>query len=395
MTALPDASINDRTAIVGIGCTEFSRGSGVSTLTLATRAALAAIDDAGLSPRDVDGVISWFHKEPDSLSSRDLADALELDCRFELFADEGGHWLCAAVMAAAAVVHAGWCRNVLVFKARNTYSEGRSAEAAPRQFVSGPDQFRAPHGIASAATSLALPAVAHMARYGTTTLDFAHLAVTQRTNASLNTKAMMRKPMTVQDHQNSRWISYPYRLLDCCQQSDGAAAVVVTSAERARDLRHAPVYILAGAAARGPTAGIWETNGVNTAPRLFGSAGVTPKDLSLAEVYDPFTGMCLLHIEDFGLAPKGGSGRWVTEQRNALDGDLPVNTHGGLLSEGNVNGLNHIIEAAQQLRPQGVRDDLCEGPHSYDRAVCRQVRDPQIALVCGEGGESALLLRRA
>jgi acetyl-CoA acetyltransferase len=105
--------------------------------------------------------------------------------------------------------------------------------------------------------------------------------------------------------------------------------------------------------------------------------------------------MCLLHIEDFGLAPKGEAGRWVTAGHNGLDGELPVNTHGGLLSEAHINGLNHVLEAVQQLRPEGVIDDLCHGPHTYNRDVCRQVRNPQIALVCGEGGGSALLLRSA
>jgi acetyl-CoA acetyltransferase len=384
--------IKDKTAIVGIGWTAFTRNSGASTTTLAVEASLRAIADAGLKPRDIDGVVSWFHKAADSISARELAQAMELDCHYELFADEGGHWMCAAVMSAAAVVYAGLCKNVLVFKARNTYSEGRNAHGPS---ASGTDQFRTPFGMHMAATSLALPVVAHMARYGTTTLDFAHLAVTQRQHASLNEKAMMRKPMTVEDHQASRWISYPYRLLDCCQQSDGAVALVVTSAERARDLRHSPVYIMSGLAGECPTLDLWETNGVNVAPLLYGGAGITPNDVSLAELYDPFTGMCLLHIEDFGLAPKGEAGRWVTAGHNGLDGELPVNTHGGLLSEAHINGLNHVLEAVQQLRPEGVIDDLCHGPHTYNRDVCRQVRNPQIALVCGEGGGSALLLRSA
>jgi acetyl-CoA acetyltransferase len=386
-------SIRDKTAIVGVGWTEFSRNSGTSTMNLAVDAGLKAIADAGLRPHDIDGVISWFHRQADSISARELAQAMDLECRYELFADEGGHWMCAAIMTAASVIHAGWCKNVLVFKARNTYSEGRAAGHHDNR-AAGTDQFRLPFGLQAAASSLAFPAVAHMARYGTTTLDFAHLAVRQRQHAQLNTKAMMRKPMTIEDHQNSRWISYPYRLLDCCQQSDGAVAVVVSSAERARDLRQAPIYILAGSTGESRTTGIWETSGANLSPALYEEAGISSRDVSLAEMYDPFTGMCLLHIEDFGLAPKGESGRWVTEGRNGLDGETPVNTHGGLLSEAHINGLNHVLEAVQQLRPGGVVDDLCQGPHSYDRTVCRQVRNPEIALVCGEGGGSSLLLRR-
>jgi acetyl-CoA acetyltransferase len=230
-----------------------------------------------------------------------------------------------------------------------------------------------------------------MAKYGTTTLDFAHLAVTQRQHAVLNKKAMMRKPISIEDHQNSRWIIYPFRLLDCCQETDGAVALVVTSAERARHLRHNPVYIMGGACGRG---GRDEGDGGVTAARVFEGAGVSPKDVDVAEVYDNFTFLCMKHLVDFGLAPEGEVGAWVREGHNGLDGDLPVNTHGGLLSEAHFMGLNHVVEAVQQLRDEGVADDLCEGPHTYDRATCRQVRDPEIAFVCGVLGSSAVVLRK-
>jgi len=299
------------------------------------------------------------------------------------------------VLSAAMLVHAGVCKNVLVFKALNRYSQGRATRAGRANDVRGVDQFITPFGQHHAAASFGPYATAHMARYGTTTLDFAHLAVTERSHAALNTKAMMRKPITIEDHQNSRWISYPYRLLDCCQQNDGAVAIVITSSEHARDLRHKPVYIMSGFGGDAPTAGIWVTNGVNIAPLMYEGAGITPKDVSLAELYDPFTGMCMLHMEDFGLVTKGEVGRWVTEGRNGLDGDVPVNTHGGLHSEAHLIALNHVVEAVQQLRPEGVIDDLCEGPHTYDRTMCRQVRNPEIALLCGESGGSGMILRKA
>src|SRR5438105_1326616 len=137
-----------------------------------------AIDDAGLKPRDIDGVVSWYHKRVDSVSAQELANAMELDCHYELFANEGGHWMCAAVMSAAAVVHAGICSNLLLFVARNRYSEGRTRRAGEVSLAEGADQFDLPFGMQAAATIFALPVTAHMARYGTTTLDFAHLAVT-------------------------------------------------------------------------------------------------------------------------------------------------------------------------------------------------------------------------
>lgn len=395
---MPEQPIKDRTAIVGIGWTAFTRQSGVTTLSLAAEASLNAIVDAGLSPKEIDGVVSFFHKRPETQEVKDIVRALGLDeCHFQLFSDGGGGWNCGAVLCAAMLVHAGICRHVLVFKALNRYSAGRAARPARANDVAGMDQYTTPFGVHHAAATFGPYATAHMARYGTTTLDFAHLAVTQRQHALLNTKAMMRPkgPITIEDHQRSRWIIYPFRLLDCCQETDGAVALVVTSAERARDLRHAPVYIMAGVGGPARHRGYDETNAARAAPLLFAGAGITPRDVSVAEIYDPFTFMCMAHLEDFGFVKKGESGPWVREGHNRLDGDLPVNTHGGLLSEAHIHGLNHVIEAVQQLRPQGVIDDLCNGPHTYDRTICRQVRDPEIAFVCGECGDSAILLRRA
>jgi acetyl-CoA acetyltransferase len=170
--------------------------------------------------------------------------------------------------------------------------------------------------------------------------------------------------------------------------------MVITTAERARDLRETPVLIMSGVGGSGPTRGLWETNAANAAPLLYEGAGITPRDVDFAEIYDPFTLMCLVHIQDYGLVEKGAVGSWVREGHNKLDGSCPINTHGGLLSEAHIHGQNHVIEAVQQLRADGVVDDLCDGPHTYDRSVCRQVRDPEIALVCGEGGGSSMLLRR-
>lgn len=394
---MPEQPLKDKTAVVGIGWTPFTRSSGVTTMTLAAQASLMAIADAGLEVQDIDGVVSFFHKRPERQEVQELVRALRLDtCAFQLYSDGGGSWNCGAVLCAAMMVHSGVCKNVLVFKSLNRYSEGRAARAARANDVSGADQFTTPFGSHHAAASFGHYASAHMARYGTTSLDFAHLAVTERNHAILNKKAMMRKPITIEDHQNSRWIIYPFRLLDCCQETDGAVALVVTSAERARDLKHAPVYIMSGTGGLGSkTAGYWETNAVKTAPLLFEGAGITPKDVSIAEIYDPFTLMCMTHLEDYGLVKKGEVGAWVTAGHNRLDGELPVNTHGGLLSEAHIHGLNHFIEAVQQLRPEGVVDDLCDGQHTYDRATCRQARNPEIALVCGETGGTGMLLRKA
>jgi acetyl-CoA acetyltransferase len=390
---VPEQPIKDRTAIAGIGWTKFSRSSGTTVLNLAAEASLNAIRDAGLSVQDIDGVITYYWAM-DTIYPHELVEALGIQrCNYELLTALGGGWSCGPIVSAAMAVYAGLCKNVLVFRAAN----GRSDRPIPppMEYVKGASQFSVPFGALHAAAKYGHLGTAHMARYGTTSLDFAHLAVTQRKHATLNTKAVMRSPITIEDHQQSPWVIYPARLLDCCLETDGAAAVVVTSAERARDLRHAPVYIMSIMGGTGRTADSWETNGVNAAPLLYEGAGITPSDVSIAELYDPFTYMCMLHIEDFGLVKRGEVGEWVRAGRNGLDGDTPVNTHGGLLSEAYIQGLNHVVEAVQQLRPGGVVDDLCSGPHSYDRSECRQVRDPEIALLCGETGETSLLLRRA
>jgi acetyl-CoA acetyltransferase len=388
-----DFPIRDKTAIAGIGWTEFSKDSGTTVLNLAAEASLNAIADAGLSARDIDGIIT-FYWTPDTVMPYQLAEALGIsECNFEVHCALGGGWPCGAIAAAAMAVYAGVCKNVLVYRAMNGRSGLRTS--LRHRPTDGPNQYTIPYGVAHAAANFGHFASAHMARYGTTSIDFAHQAVTERRHAMLNRKAMMRSPMTIEDHQNSRWIVYPLRLFDCCLETDGAVAVVVTTLERARDMRQMPVSIMSmhGAAAAAPQP--WETYGATAAPRLYANAGIEPKDVSFAELYDPFTSMCMLHMEDFGLVPKGQVGTWVREGRSGLDGDVPVNTHGGLLSEGYIQGLNHVVEAVQQLRPGGVVDDLCEGPHTYDRSTCRQLRDPQIALVCGEAGGSSLLLRRA
>jgi acetyl-CoA acetyltransferase len=386
--------LKDKTAIAGIGWTSFSRNSRTTVMNLAAQACLLAIDDAGLKPTDIDGIVTYFWR-PDTPGPRELAPTLGIrQCNFELFSQLGGGWACAAVMNAAMAVYAGVCKNVLVFRALNGRSERRPTRGAGGE-ASGPAQFMSPYGAVHAAAAFGNYATAHMAKFGTTTQDFAHLAVTQRKHAMLNTKAMMRDPMSIDDHEKSRWIIYPFRLLDCCLDSDGAVALVVTSAERARDMRHPPVYIMSAMGGCEPFPNLWTSYGAIAAPQLYGGAGITPAEVDVAELYDPFTFMCMLHMEDFGLVPKGEVGAWVTAGKNGLDGDVPVNTHGGLLSEAYVQGLNHVIEAVQQLRPGGVVDDLCHGPHTYDRTVCRQVHEPHIALCCGEGGQSSLLLRRA
>lgn len=388
-------AISNRTAITGVGATAFSRSAGRSVLGLATEASLRAVEDAGLRVGDIDGVITYFHNQ-DTVAPRQLIQALGLgECNFQVMNALGGGWACAAVATAAMAIHAGLCRNVLVFRAL----KGRSEPSQPARIAPAELQWSRPFGLSHAAARFGPHVVAHMARHGTTSIDFAHLAVTQRAHARLNSKAMMTDPMTVEDHQASPWVTYPFRLLDCCIRSDGAVAVIVSAADRARDMRQAPVYIrsmMGGSMGHQHgtlhAPGLWELNAHQAAAKLYAGADMAPADIDLAELYDPFTGMCLMHMEGFGLAGPGEAGASVRAGDTGLDGAIPVNTHGGLLSEAYMHGLGHVIEAVQQLRPGGVVDDFCKGAHDHDRAHCRQVRNARTALVCGESGDSALIL---
>jgi acetyl-CoA acetyltransferase len=389
-------AISNRTAITGIGWTAFSRSADSSVLGLATEASLRAIDDAGLRVADIDGVVTYFHNQ-DTIAPRQLVQALGLeDCNFQILSALGGGWACAAVASAAMAIHAGLCRNVLVFRAM----KGRSEKSRPAQIAPAEEQWSRPFGISHAAARFGPHVTAHMGRYGTTSIDFGHLAVSHRNHARLNRKSMMTDPMTIADHQASPWVIHPFRLLDCCIRSDGAVAAVVSAADRARDARHGPIYIrsmMGGTLTHQHGTlhadGLWELYARKAAAKLYDGAGLSPDEVDIAELYDPFTGICLMHLEGFGLAAPGEGAARIRAGDTGLDGPIPLNTHGGLLSEAYMHGLGHVIEAVQQLRPGGVVDDFCEGhAHDYDRSHCRQVRDAEVALVCGECGDSSLLL---
>ena len=387
--------IAGRAALVGIGSTDFMKDSGRTRSELAASAVLDAIYDAGLTVDEVDGLVgTYWGPVQDTVPPAELARTLGLDgVRFQLYDGVGGFNVCGMVTAAAAAVDAGICRAVVVYRAAN----GRSERAAPAAEMPGGsvEQWRVPFGHFHAATNFGPRFVAHMARYGTTHLDLGRIAVAQRDNALLNAKAQMRTPLTLEQHRDAPAVVDPYRLFDCCLQSDVAQAVVVSSVERARDLRHTPVTIAAvGGQVRPADVPLWQMNTRRSVDELYAQADATPGDLDFAQLYDPFTGTCLIHMDGFGLASEGELSSWLEGGGHLLDGTTPVNTHGGLLSEGHAFGLNHVVEAVQQLRPAGVRDDLCTGGHDFDRSHCRQVRDARLGLVCAEDGESSLLLRR-
>ncbi|MFB9208958.1 acetyl-CoA acetyltransferase [Nonomuraea spiralis] len=381
----------DVTAIAGVGYTPFTKNSGVSTLTLACRAVLAALDDAGLPPDAVDGLAT--HRVGDSAPPSLVAPALGLpDLAWHLDQFGGGSVSHAVVGQAALAVATGMAETVVCYRAINARSEFRMGGTGRGVPVSPEVQYQAPYGYVAPPQQYAMYARAHMLRYGTKEEHFGRLAVTQRANAAKNPRALMRTPITLDDYLAARWIAEPFRLLDCCLETDGACAVVVTTAERARDLRRHPVLIsaaawgggtshLSGTAPADPTV----TAAAALAPRLYAQAGLGPRDVDVAEIYDCFTYSVIVQLEDYGFCAKGEGGPYVDSGATAMDGELPVNTHGGFLSEGYVHGVNHIAEAVAQLRGEAGE---------------RQVPGAEVALSTAQPGyilpaTSALILRRS
>jgi acetyl-CoA acetyltransferase len=382
--------VRDRTAIAGVGYTPFTKDSGVSTLTLACRAVLAALEDAGLAVGEVDGLAT--HRVGDSAAPTLVAPALGLtDLAWHLDQFGGGSVSHAVVGQAALAVAAGVAETVVCYRAINARSEFRMGGTGRGVPVSPEVQYQAPYGYVAPPQQYAMYARAHMLKYGTQAEHFGQLAVTQRANAAKNPRALMRTPITLDDYLASRWIAEPFRLLDCCLETDGACAVVVTTAERARSLRRPPVLISAAAWGggtshlSGPSADPTVTAAAALAPRLYAQAGLGPADIDVAELYDCFTYSVIVQLEDYGFCEKGEGGPYVASGATAPDGPLPVNTHGGFLSEGYVHGINHIAEAVSQLR--GDAGD-------------RQVPGAEVALSTAQPGyilpaTSALILRRS
>jgi acetyl-CoA acetyltransferase len=382
-------SLRERTAIAGIGYTEFSKNSGVSTLTLALKAIVTALEDAGLAPSDVDGLSTF--RVGDSVLPMLLAQSLGIkDLAYYLDQFGGGSASHSIVAQAALAVHAGIAETVVCYRALNARSEFRMGGTGRPLVDAVETQYQAPYGYFTPPQQFAMAARAHMDRYGTTETQLGTVAVNQRSNAVFNERALMRQPMTLDDYLASRWVVEPFRLYDCCLETDGAVALVITSTERARDLRQTPVLIRGAAWGSGQTLYSNEqpdptrTAAADMAPRLYAMAGIGPSDVDVAELYDCFTYSVLVQLEDYGFCAKGDAGPFVASGATALSGTIPVNTHGGFLSEGYVHGLNHVTEAVSQLRHDAGR---------------RQVPGAEVALSTAQpgyvsGSTSALVLRR-
>jgi acetyl-CoA acetyltransferase len=380
-------SLRDKGAITGVGETSYSRNSGQSVVALQMQASLTAIADAGLAPKDIDGIIAYATS---GVVAEDFITNFGIpDLRFSATTPLGGASCIAALQCALAAITAGICRHVLIPLGRNGASEGRiTSRVRQMPQFRAVSEFEMPVGALAPAQLYAPMARRHMELYGTTSRQLGEIAVTTRRHAGLHGNAMMTAPITLDDHQHSRMIADPLRLLDCSLESDGAAAIVVSGAERARDLEKRPVYV-SGIAEGHPDSPstITQRSDLTTlgtakaAPRAFGMAGVTPADIDVAEIYDCFTYIVLCQLEDLGFCAKGEGGAFVEGGALGLGGRLPVNTHGGLLSQAHVAGLNHIVELVRQLRGEGG---------------ATQVPDAEVGLVTGYGdlGDGAVAIMR-
>jgi acetyl-CoA acetyltransferase len=373
--------LGGRAAIAGIGQTEFSKESGRTELQLACEAIQAALADAGVAAADVDGLVTFTMD-----TSEEMEVARNLGIReVSMFArvPYGGGAAAATVMQAAMAVATGVAEVVVCYRAFNERSGNRFGDMSGRVttlplWLS----WYAPFGLMTPAQWVALHARRYMQTYGATNEDFGRIAVVDRAHAATNPDAWFyERAITIEDHQASRWIVEPVlRLLDCCQESDGGVAVVVTSTARARDLRHAPAVI--SAAAQGATfdsemmtsyyrddlTGLPEMGVVGN--RLWQMSGLTPSDISTAFLYDHFTPFVLMQLEELGFCARGEAKEWATVERLSLGGDLPINTSGGLLGEAYIHGMNGITEVVRQIRGQS----------------CNQVANVEHALVTAGTG---------
>jgi acetyl-CoA acetyltransferase len=356
-------------AIAGIGQTEFSKNSGRSEQQLAAEASKAALDDAGIDPADVDGMITFTLDPSDEIG---LCRCLGVkDLAYTTRIPGGGAASVATVYQAMAAVTSGIAQVVLIWRAMNERSAYRFGQplVPPSGGVvnvagngTGSLLWCMPFGAQTPASWEALASQHYMETFGVTNQDLGHVSVAQRKHAATNPLAWFyRKPITLEEHQQSRWIVEPVlRLLDCCQESDGGVALVITSLERARDLKQPPVRIVSAAQSipaevevisnyyHGDLTVMPEARGV--ARRLYGRSGLTPKDMQLAMIYDAFTPQVLKQLEAFGFCGRGEAKDFVKGGNIEVGGSLPVNTNGGLIGEAYIHGMNNITEAVRQLR---------------------------------------------
>ncbi len=365
-----------RSAIAGVAESDLGEVPDQTVLQMQARAAAAALAEAGLSLRDVDGMFTTGI-EGTYASSMLMAEYLGITPRHTDSTNIGGASFVAHAGHAAQAIADGDCSVALItYASRQRTQGGRTLGASGP--VAGPTQFERIWGLPTPVGAYALAATRHMHEYGTTAEQLAEVAVATRKWAALNPRAFMREPISIEDVLASRWISEPLHLLDCCLVTDGGGAVVIVSEERARDLAKPPVWILGHGEAHTHHT-ISSMPDLTTTPAelsgrmAFATSGTRPEDMDVVEIYDSFTITVLLTLEALGFCGRGESGAFVAGQRTAPGGNFPMNTNGGGLSycHPGMYGIFTIIEATRQLRGESGE---------------RQVDDARLALANGTGG---------
>jgi len=361
-----------KTAVVGAATFGMGSAPGYTAAELLAKASLTAIADAGLKPSDIDGVFSMLPQDP--FCAMSVPEYLGIRPKLVESTRTGGSAFQIHAMWAALALEAGLCDAVLIAYGSNQRSAAGglvSSGAAPFPY----EQAYQPRNPPSA---YALAAARHMHDYGTTRAHLAEVAVAARKWAQLNPDAFVRDPLTIDDVLGARMVSDPLSVRDCCLVTDGAAAIVMTRADRAKDLPQPPAYLLGAASATwfkniSEATDLTVTSATEAGARAYAQAGVRPSDIDVVQIYDAFTINTILFLEDLGFCPKGEGGRFVADGRIAPGGQLAVNTNGGGLScvHPGMYGLFTMVEAVTQLR--GTAGD-------------RQVKDAKLALAHGNGG---------
>jgi acetyl-CoA acetyltransferase len=373
--------LRDKYAIVGVGNTEYGKLPGRSSYSLNIEAIKNALDDAGLSVKDVDGVLCKYPSSNfENLYSAKIAQQLGIYPKLIATIDQAGASNISLITYAAMAIEAGMCEVVVCSYGDNPLTRTKSHYSKPRG-------EQGPFGLFGTPASYAMITQRHMYEYGTTSEQLGAIAVACRKHASLNPNAFFQKPMTIEDHQNSRMLADPLRLFDCCPITDGGAAVIVTSAERAKSLRRKPVYISGFGQSHISKEvpyrkNLHESGAKRSAEQAYKMAGLSPQDVDVAQIYDCYTITALMTLEEYGFCKKGEGGAFVENGRIEIGGELPVNTAGGLLSETGMPGMQLIVEGVRQLRGECGE---------------RQVNDANVCIVSNQGGimqtHSTLLLR--
>lgn len=390
----PSTHLRDKCAVVGAGTSRLGKVPGISAQGLLEEAMKNALDDAGLTTQDVDGLIC---RGPDEIYTfhQVMGERLGIDASFSTTLTNGGASQVLGVALATMVIDAGLASNVLVGYGRDNWSRVHANKDSHMRASGRPQQmygveFGPEFGYYGAVAAHGFGAQRHMHDYGTTREQFGAISLAFREHALRNPDAVMKKPLTMEDYLGGRMIVDPFSLYDCSLQTDAAGAVVVTSAERAKDLKQKPVMIK-GFGSHNNISGwftgnnMTHTGAIKSGQQAYAMAGLRPEDIDFAQIYDCFTYMVLVQLEDYGFCAKGEGGAFVESGALKLDGVLPTNTSGGQLSEAHVEGMLQVVEGVRQL----------QGKYGPDR----QVPNAEIGLVSGHGGntvcESTLILGAA